>query len=205
MARRLRPSDPGNGELSHTSGRMGGATLERRSHPAALCNARRRRTWRRRVLTPPSGWSGARIFPDIPVFFGSRGVLPAMLARGGSSAVAFYGTSDGGRTWRAQAVRRVAFRIVVGHPWDVRYVPVSVASPDIWWVVAGRTKPLVSITVDGGRAWRTYPPSSLPRSRWWTISAASPTRAWLSVYSSARSELLETRDSGRSWRQLSPR
>jgi photosystem II stability/assembly factor-like uncharacterized protein len=158
------------------------------------------RTWRRRVLIPPRGWSGARIYPDLPTFFGKRGVLPATMVRRGSAGVAFYGSEDGGRTWRAQAVRRVDFPVLRGYPATVWYVATSIAEENSWWVAGGRSRPLVLVTADAGRTWRRFPRSGLPRSRWWAISAVSGTRAWLTI-SSWRSALFATDDGGRSWRR----
>jgi photosystem II stability/assembly factor-like uncharacterized protein len=157
------------------------------------------RTWRRRILPPPAGWSGARIFPDLPTFFGDRGVLPATLTRNGSAAVAFYATEDQGRTWRVRAVRRVDYPVLHGHPAIVWYVPASAVDVSTWWIAEGRARPFVSVTSDGGRSWLRS--SHLPRSHWWTISASSARRAWLSTYEGS---LLATGDGGRTWRRLRP-
>jgi photosystem II stability/assembly factor-like uncharacterized protein len=163
------------------------------------------RTWHQRLLAPPRGWSGARAFPDVPTFFGEQGVLPVMLSRSGRSAVAFYATGDGGRTWRLRAVRPVVFRVLRPRNPFVWYVPTAIADPDVWWLAGGRASPSVSITSDRGRTWRTFHPAGLPRASWWAISAASPRRGWLTTYASDVSRLFATSDGGRTWRQLSPR
>ncbi|HEU0304546.1 MAG TPA: hypothetical protein VFR32_08195 [Gaiellaceae bacterium] len=162
------------------------------------------RTWRRRLLSPPRAWAGARLFPDVPTFFGMRGVLPVTMTRGAASAVAFYSTRDGGRIWRLRSVRPVEFEPERPSNPFVWYVPVSVVNLDTWWVADGRSRPSVSVTADAGRTWRRFASSGLPRSRWWTISAVSVGLAWLTPYS-PRSALFETLDGGRSWRRLSPR
>jgi photosystem II stability/assembly factor-like uncharacterized protein len=162
------------------------------------------RTWRRRVVAPPRAWVGARLFPDVPTFFGSRGVLPVTMTRGAASAVAFYASADGGRTWRLRKVRSVEFEPERPHNPFVFYVPVSVVSPDIWWFADGRSRPSVSVTADAGRTWRRFASSGLPRSRWWTINATSVSQAWVSAYTTTRSVLFATSTGGRSWRRLSP-
>lgn len=165
------------------------------------------RTWRRRLLAPPRGWSGARAFPDVPTFFGERGVLPVMLSRSGRSAVAFYATGDGGRTWRLRAVRSVDFRVLRPRSPFVWYVPTSIADPDVWWLAGGRATPSVSITSDGGRTWRTFHPARLSRARGWAISAANASSGWLTTHapSTLRGTLYATGDGGRTWRRLRPR
>ena len=155
------------------------------------------RTWRRRILRSPAGWGGARLFPDRPTFFGARGVVPVTVVRGRETAVAFYATRDGGRTWRLRTVRPVAWQGVRFQNPFVRYVPTSVATPSTWWVVAGRTRATVQVTEDGGRQWRTVRPRGLTWSRYAAVSAADGRHAWISglgVYATA--------DEGRSWRRL---
>lgn len=157
------------------------------------------RTWRRRVLPPPRGWGGARVFPDAPRFFGRRGVLPVDLVAGSRVAVAFYVTADGGRSWRVAAVRRAGAGVTRPRLPFVYYVPVSVATARAWWIADGRT---IHLTADGGRRWTTSVPKIRPRPlrRSLTVSGADARRAWV-----AGDRLVETRDGGRSWRVLEPR
>lgn len=165
------------------------------------------RTWRRRVFPPPPGWEGARMFTGMPTFFGTRGVVPVSLAHSHRSAVAFYATADGGRSWRLRSVRRVVRPILASpHALFVRYVPTAVAAPDEWWVVAGRFLRTIHVTTDAGRRWRVERPQGLPGSVRASISALDPRHAWLTaVNSSYDSVLYATTDGGRSWRQLAPR
>jgi photosystem II stability/assembly factor-like uncharacterized protein len=160
-------------------------------------------TWRRRVLPPPVGWSGARLSPDTPTFCGEHGVLPVTLARENRVAVAFYLTSDGGKTWRLRSVRTVEFsRPGLNNPF-VRYVPTSIASPTAWWIGGGRTRPSVAVTADAGNTWHVYSRSSLPQAATWNISAADSEHAWLTTSTLDKHALYATGDGGRTWRRLS--
>jgi photosystem II stability/assembly factor-like uncharacterized protein len=162
------------------------------------------RSWERRVLNPPSGWEGARLFPDVPVFFGAHGVLPVTVTRGGSSAVAFYASNDGGRRWGLEAVRRVRLRVLrPGNPF-VWYMPVSVAGPSVWWIADGGGIPSISVTANAGRSWRGSTDTKL-RGRWWSISGADRRRAWFTTYAGDVERLYATKDGGRTWQRLSPR
>lgn len=157
------------------------------------------RTWRRRVLAPPQGWSGARVFPDAPRFFGTHGVLPVVLDGGRRRAVAFYVTADAGRSWRVAAVKRVNTRVTKpGNPF-VWYLPVSVATRSVWWIADGRT---ILRTSDAGEHWTSAAPPTRPHPlvRELQLSSAGELRAWV-----AGELLVETRDGGRSWRVLRPR
>ncbi len=158
-------------------------------------------TWRRRVLTPPAGWGGARLFPGAPVFFGLRGVLPVTLTRRGRVGVAFYATDDGGSTWRLRSVRAVDFLARPRRLPFVRYVPTSIASPASWWIADGRTRPKLAVSRDRGRSWQVSTPA-LPRARRWTISAADSEHAWLTTYRQGRAASFTSGDGGRTWERL---
>jgi photosystem II stability/assembly factor-like uncharacterized protein len=159
-------------------------------------------TWRPRRLAPPRGWRGARAFPDVPKFFGARGVLPVTLFSPRRSGVAFYVTSDGGRSWRAQSVRVVGFRTLLRSNPFPRYVPTAIASPRDWWAVAGLAAPRVLRTSDAGRHWRAFQLPAVKGASAAGIDAAGRS-AWLILkMHGGRTELLATGDGGRSWRPL---
>jgi photosystem II stability/assembly factor-like uncharacterized protein len=159
-------------------------------------------TWRPRTLPLPGGWRNARALPDVPTFFGARGVLPVTLFTARRSGVAFYTTSDGGRTWRARSVRRVGFRTLLRSNPFPRYVPTAVASPTAWWVVSRIAVPSVLVTRDAGRHWSGSSPGGVSGAASARIAAAGGT-AWLTL-STRRggTQLVATRDAGRTWRRL---
>jgi photosystem II stability/assembly factor-like uncharacterized protein len=158
------------------------------------------RTWRRRVLPPPAGWSGAKVFPDAPVFFGRQGVLPVTLTRNGRVGVAFYVTSDGGKTWRLRSVRAVEFPVLRRVSPFVRYVPTSIASPTTWWIAAGRKRPALAVSRDEGKSWQVSTPALPARS--WTISAADSEHAWLTTFTRERTATFTSSNGGRTWERL---
>jgi photosystem II stability/assembly factor-like uncharacterized protein len=155
------------------------------------------RSWRFRVLPPPPDWRGARMFPDVPAFFGSRGVVPVSLTRRGTAAIAFYVTEDGGRRWRFASLRQVRFTVLRGTNPFVRYVPTSIAGPSTWWAVDQERR--IYVTTTGGRRWRVLHPGNLLASPLLTISAVDGNHAWLNA-----DKLFATQDAGHSWRLINP-
>jgi len=160
-------------------------------------------TWSRRTLTLPPAWRGARIFADLPTFFGARGLLPVTVFTPRRSAIAFYVSSDGGRTWAARIVQPVGFRTLRLHnPFPV-YVPSSIASPGIWWAVTSIARPRVLLTTDAGKHWTASRPPALDRAAWAEITSAGDKSAWLTLRTrNGQTLLLATTDGGRSWRRL---
>jgi photosystem II stability/assembly factor-like uncharacterized protein len=160
-------------------------------------------TWRRRTLPPPRGWRRARLLPDVPAFFGARGVLPVALDGARGSGVAFYVTTDGGRIWRPGRVRPVRFSTLIGHSPLPRYVPIAIASPAQWWVVAGIAAPRVLVTSDAGRHWLASRPPPLGGSAFSELDAVDGASAWLTLRTrGGRTQLLATENGGRSWRRI---
>src|SRR6266511_1709022 len=163
------------------------------------------RHWRRGTIPAPYP-RDARSY-DLPRFVGRMGSVAATLGRGTSSAVAFSASDDGGRSWSLRSLRRIDRcplrpKLV---PWPA-FWPASVASPRVWWVVAGRRKALVQVTNDAGRRWHTVIPHGLsPRVCAVTkVSAADGRVAWVVARYRSQSEtaLFETRDAGRTWRRV---
>jgi hypothetical protein len=137
-------------------------------------------------------------------------VLPVTLTRKNRVAVAFYLSSDGGKTWRLRSVRRVEFsRPGPNNPFSW-YVPTSIAGATMWWIAAGMGHPSIAVTTDAGNSWRAYPISTLPRATTWDLSATDSEHGWLMTTrlvttrtrSYDESALYATADGGRSWLRL---
>jgi photosystem II stability/assembly factor-like uncharacterized protein len=177
-----------------------------RSHvvggPNLLTTRNGGRTWTRRTLVLPPAWQSARAFPDVPKFFGTHGVLPVTLSAPRRSAIAFYTTRDGGRTWAVRAVQPVGYRTLLLHNPLPRYVPSGIATVDVWWAVAGVTRPRVLVTSDGGRHWSASRPGAPTRATFAAITAAGRASAWLTLRSTRETRLLASSNGGRSWRRL---
>ena len=143
------------------------------------------------------------MLPDVPTFFGAHGVLPVTLFSPQRSGIAFYVTSDGGQSWRAESVQPVGFRTLLRSNPFPRYVPTVVASRRTWWAVAGIALPRVLVTYDAGRHWRASRPPALLGASVARIDAVGSTSAWLTQATrSGQTQLLGTEDGGHSWRRL---
>ena len=153
------------------------------------------RSWRRLTLAAPHGWRGAKLYPDVPAFFGKRGVWPVGMVRGRYATVAFYVTSDGGGTWRPRALHAVQ-SIRVGAFGS--YVPASVVNPSVWWLATGRRHHAVALTTDSGTTWHEAVLPRAARAGGFELSAGSARRAWVTV----RNVVYATSDSGRTWQRL---
>jgi photosystem II stability/assembly factor-like uncharacterized protein len=164
------------------------------------------RRWSRAPIRIP-GRSDARF--DLPRFIGDAGVVAATLSTrpptetGRTRAVVFSVSSDGGRSWTVRSVRRVA-----SCPLDAYYTafwPASIVDTRVWWIVAGRSRPTVQVTTDGGRTWRAIAAQGLP-SRWCSVlsvSAADAKVAWMVARQGTRSSgLFQTTDGGRRWHRV---
>jgi photosystem II stability/assembly factor-like uncharacterized protein len=162
-------------------------------------------------------WSRARIGVsdradarfDLPWFAGSSGVVAATIGSrsptepAGTRAVVFSVTRDGGRDWSVRAARRVASCPLT--PYFTNVWPASVVGPRVWWIVAGRSRPVVQVTSDGGRRWRAVVARGLPSRPCsvTSVSAASASVAWVVARGSgADSFLFRTADGGRSWHRV---
>lgn len=162
------------------------------------------RHWHR-VSIPMSHASDARF--DLPLFAGQTGVVSATVgtqpppATGSTRSVVFSVSRDGGRHWAAQSTRRISACPLI--PYFTTLWPASVADANVWWIVAGRSTPLVQVTADAGRRWRTTVARGLPGTTCsvMSVSAASASDAWVVArqgkYGSA---LFRTSDGGRTWR-----
>jgi photosystem II stability/assembly factor-like uncharacterized protein len=163
------------------------------------------RRWRRASI-PIRNASNARF--DLPAFAGETGVVAATLetrpvtAAGSTRAVVFSVSHDRGRHWAVQSTREVAPCPLT--PYYTALWPASVADAHVWWIVAGRSRPLVQVTADAGRRWRTAVARGLPSGACsvMSVSAADADVAWVVArqgrYGSA---LFQTSNGGRTWRR----
>jgi photosystem II stability/assembly factor-like uncharacterized protein len=161
------------------------------------------RHWHRAQIRTPSA-ADARF--DLPEFVGRVGVVAATLgtrpptATGSTRAVAFAMSRDGGQHWSLRSTRTIASCPLT--PYYTALWPASIVDTRLWWIVSGGSRPLVQVTADAGRRWRTVAAHGLPTRPCSVISvsAASRTVAWAvarnGTYSGA---LFQTRDGGRTW------
>lgn len=163
------------------------------------------RRWRRTSI-PVHDASEARF--DLPVFAAETGVVAATLATrpvtapGRTRAVAFSVSHDGGRRWAVQSTREIAPCPLT--PYYTALWPASIADAHVWWIVAGGSRPLVQVTVDAGRSWRTAVAHGLPSGACsvMRVSAANANVAWVVARQGTDgSALFQTRDGGRTWRR----
>jgi photosystem II stability/assembly factor-like uncharacterized protein len=164
------------------------------------------RRWRSSSIPIPNA-SDARF--DLPAFAGETGVVAATLgtrpvtaAEGRTRAVVFSVSHDGGRQWAVQSTREVARCPLT--PYYTALWPASIANAHVWWIVAGRSRPLVQVTADAGRRWRTGVARGLPSGTCSVISvsAANANDAWVVARQGRNgTALFQTRDGGRTWRR----
>jgi len=172
--------------------------------PTLLASRDGGRTWARKTLVLPPTWQRARSFPDVPTFFGAHGVLPITLFTPRRSGIAFYATSDAGRSWALRAVQRVGYRTLLRHSPFPRYVPTAIASPEVWWAVAGIARARVLVSTDAGRHWSVSRPAAPTGAALAAITSAGRASAWLTIGSIRNTQLLTTSNGGRTWRRLVP-
>jgi photosystem II stability/assembly factor-like uncharacterized protein len=69
-------------------------------------------------------------------------------------------------------------------------------------VVDAGAQPLIAVTIDGGKSWRTSTPPVLPTLTTAEISATDAQHAWLTTRVQNRLVAYTTSDAGRSWQRL---
>jgi photosystem II stability/assembly factor-like uncharacterized protein len=165
------------------------------------------RQWTPLRIRVPAG-ADARF--DLPTFVGKIGVLAATIgtqppsANARTRAVTFSVSRDGGEDWSVRSVRTVASCPLT--PYYTALWPASVVGARVWWIVAGRSRPLAQVTSDAGRHWQTVIARGLPTRPCsvMSVSAASRKVAWVVARDQgSNSALFQTRDGGRSWHRLS--
>jgi photosystem II stability/assembly factor-like uncharacterized protein len=165
------------------------------------------RQWSRVRLRVPGG-ADARF--DLPTFVGKSGVLAATIGTRPATesartrAVVFSVSRDGGEDWSVRSVRPLASCPLSGY--FTGLWPASVVDARVWWIVAGRGRPLVQVTSDAGRHWPTVVARGLPTRPCSVISVSAASRkvAWVVARDQgSNSALFQTRNGGRSWHRLS--
>jgi photosystem II stability/assembly factor-like uncharacterized protein len=161
------------------------------------------RHWSRETIRIPNG-SDARF--DLPRFVGRAGVIaatlgsrpPTELAR--TRAVVFSVSRDGGRDWSVRSIRQVASCALT--PYFTALWPASVVDARVWWIVAGRSRPVVQVTRNAGRRWHTVGARGLPTRPCsvMSVSAAGTNVAWVVArHGGSNTALFQTGDGGRTW------
>lgn len=165
------------------------------------------RQWSRLRIRVPGG-ADARF--DLPTFVGKSGVLAATIGTRPATesartrAVVFSVSRDGGEDWSVRSVRTLASCPLSGY--FTGLWPASVVDARVWWIVAGRSRPLVQVTSDAGRHWQTVVARGLPTRPCSVISVSAASRkvAWVVARDQgSNSALFQTRNGGRSWHRLS--
>jgi photosystem II stability/assembly factor-like uncharacterized protein len=161
------------------------------------------RHWSRARIRIPNG-SDARF--DLPRFVGRAGVIaatlgsrpPTEIAR--TRAVVFSVSRDGGRDWSVRSIRQVASCPLT--PYFTALWPTSVVDAHVWWIVAGRSRPVVQVTRNAGQQWHTVGARGLPTRPCsvTSVSAAGANVAWVVARDGgSNTALFQTGDGGRTW------
>lgn len=150
-------------------------------------------TWVERKVGLPGGAhpDEATYFP--PTFWDASGVLPVLLRSADNPRVAFYRSSDSGRTWASPSV-------VEAPGAGPRTAIMAVASPHVWWLAAGDGSALL-VTDDGGQHWVERRPQGLD-GHVGRLEAVDGRTAWATVNRGAAAEVLATDDGGATWRPV---
>jgi photosystem II stability/assembly factor-like uncharacterized protein len=161
------------------------------------------RTWASVPVALPAGFTGAdwAALYGVPTFVdSSTGVLPVTLIKANTEMVAWYRTTDGGKTWSLRSGPRAN-----GTPDTIPPTPgaalTSVTGPNTWWMIGfNGTRWDTQVTTDGGAHW-TVKSSTSSSTRVYNLNAVNATTAWL-WGSVGGSQLAQTTDGGASWHPL---
>jgi photosystem II stability/assembly factor-like uncharacterized protein len=164
------------------------------------------RSWREVELRPPAQYRGQAVTVGVPrAFPGGRGVVPVRYRARGAKAqhVVVFVTRDGGVTWTARPAPRTAD--VRSQTWGFpEALPFSAANTHDWVLF---DSPTIYATHDAGTTWTVvHPRYAPPAPGVWDVTFISPSTGW-AVFEprNGAPALVETTDSGRDWRALSPR
>jgi photosystem II stability/assembly factor-like uncharacterized protein len=173
-------------------------------------------TWHQASIDMPPGFTGAQSYDALPTFSSAdSGVLPMVLFRQNTMSVAFFVTSDGGRSWSYKSLVGLGSMARTGIYLYNQLPSVTMAGPNTWWVVSAirpNGSPEVHVTDDAGRTWSTHSPRGLPSSFAAQfplgadpIQATSATRAWMTfLYGGPSCGLYGTTNGGITWRRVCP-
>jgi hypothetical protein len=163
------------------------------------------RTWTPvTVALPPDRISGWTATYATPTFSDTNdGVLPVTLVSSSSEEVAWYATTDGGRTWQSSGSPLSNGNPPTGVPWPGPALT-GVLNASTWWVVAQHGTTIVTkTTVDGGQTWLTATsaaPATGSNHRGVEAIAIGPKTAWLRT----GTDLWLTTDAGLHWKAIEP-
>jgi len=143
-----------------------------------------------------TGWQALY---GVPTFFDHRaGVLPLTLVKANTELVAWYATSDGGRTWSLRSGPRSA-GISEGAPAEPHAALTSVTGPTTWWTLGRNRQQWESqVTRDAGAHWVSVD-SELPGHPY-QLNAADGRTAW----AGSNDAFFFTTDGGAHWAALDP-
>lgn len=152
--------------------------------------------------TPPTPFAGMIL--KLQLFGRSSGWATGVKPSGDAALLT---TRDGGRTWSLRTPRQLA---------TVQRLSMDPSSPSAAWIATVSRKGRVEAchTESAGRDWRchyvTSPTSGTDLSLWPSqVDFVSPSTGWIELQQltgrvSARAELWQTRDGGRTWHELFP-
>jgi len=109
-------------------------------------------------------------------------------------------SQDGGRDWSVRSIRQVAFWAL--RPSFTASWPASVVGARVWWIVAGRSRPVVQVIRNAGQKWHTVGARGLPTRPCsvTSVSAAGANVAWVVARDrGSNTALFQTGDGGRTW------
>jgi photosystem II stability/assembly factor-like uncharacterized protein len=161
------------------------------------------RHWSRATIRIPNG-SDARF--DLPRFVGRAGVIAATLGSRSPTetartrAVVFSVSRDGGRDWSVRSIRQVASCALT--PYFTALWPASVVDARVWWIVAGRSRPVVQVTRNAGQQWHAVVARGLPTRPCsvTSVSAAGANVAWVVARDGgSNTALSQSGEGGRTW------
>ena len=146
------------------------------------------KTWESQDLAIPAAYSSSSVLDFAPKFFNSKdGILPVNLETQ-TQDIDFYVTQDGGKTWQST-------RVVQGGP------AYDIASFKDIWVWSGKT---LRFTHDSGETWTVITPKIGLKGKIQQLDFIDLKSGWaISMDTQENMYLYQTRDGGKTWRQLS--
>lgn len=192
--------------VSHSTGWMG-----RCQNGELYATADGGRHWKRVAV---QFFDRADALLDLPWMSGRSAVVSAIvgarppLAGDARTRMADFLTSpDGGRSWRVGATRPIGECPMNAYgSWNNTYWPASVLNARVWWIVSDASKPIVQVTANAGKSWRTILRTrGLPTASCsvLSVSPTSSASAWVVARTGGTSSgLFHTTDGGRYWQSV---
>ena len=146
-------------------------------------------TWTHQNLTIPSAYSGAQTGANLPVFFGSKAVLPVLLFAN-SNGTDFYVSHDGGQSWSATTPVGQGGFLAVGSASD--------------FFVWDGSAPL-NVSHDAGASWSTVTPNVNIKDNMVSMQFVNATNGWALTSDASNHRIAyKTVDGGATWTVLIP-